>query len=136
MPVYKTSEQLVQVMRTLFGRMAEQNPNISKEISPARLIIRFQITQPSGTLTLNGRHNPVQVSYEPSPLKPDIQVELSGDALHHILLGDLSLRTALGSGQMKVKGAILKSFVLADVFHQCQVLYPQVAAEAGLITNP
>jgi hypothetical protein len=135
MPVYKNTEQLIQTMRTLFGRMAAENPDISKEVSSARLIIRFQVTQPGGTLTLNGRHNPVQVSYEPSPLKPDIQVELSGDALHHILLGDLALRAALGNGQMNVKGAILKSFVLADVFHQCQALYPQVAAEAGLITS-
>ena len=135
MPVFSSSEQLIQVFQTLFGRMAEKNPQISQEVAASKLIIRFLVKNPSGIITLNGRHNPVQVAYGANSFRPDLQVELSGDALHSILLGELRLSKALSSGQMKVKGSLLKSFALEDIFHQCQAIYPEVAKEAGLTPN-
>jgi len=42
--------------------------------------------------------------------RPDLEAELACDVLHQILMGTLPFGKALGNGQMKVRGAMLKSF--------------------------
>jgi hypothetical protein len=76
--------------------------------------------------------NPVQIHYGSSPKKPDLDVDLTADALHQILLGELRLRKALGSGAMKVKGPFWKSFALEEILHHGQALYPQVIRDLDL----
>jgi len=134
MPVYTSTEQFYESMRLLFARIEETDPQVTGAVAAARLIIRLSCSSPSGEITINGRTNPPKISYGKSSLRPDLDAELTCDALHQILMGALPLGKALSGGQMKVKGAILKSFVLADIFHQGQAIYPQIVQEKGLLS--
>jgi hypothetical protein len=134
-PIYKSSEQLNQSMQLLFNHIGANHQSAVKSVTDAKLIIRLKITTPSAEVTINGRRNPIQVTYGAGTLKPDMEVEIPADVLHKILLEELPLGKAYSSGQIKVRGAMLKSFVLADVFHTCQALYPQVIKEIGLESN-
>ena len=113
MTSYQSSEQLLQVLKLLFGRVNTQNPEAADAVSKARLIIRLSLHEPAAEVVINGRKRPPEITYGPSSLRPDLDVDLSADALHNILLGELPLSKAVSSKQMKARGPIWKSFVLS-----------------------
>lgn len=132
MPVFRDSEHLYQVLKALFGRVGASGPGATRSVSKARLRLRFDLNDPDGEVTIDGRSNPVKVSYGPAAGRPDLDIKLGADALHEILLGDLRLSKAIGSGRMRVSGPILKTFVLEDVLHQAQAIYPEIVREFNL----
>jgi hypothetical protein len=132
MAIYKTSQQLSKSLQLLFERVYQQDPAAAEAVSKSNLIIRLRLSAPKAEVVINGRKNPPQITYGNSSLKPDLDVDLTADALHYILLGELPLGKALANGQMKVHGPVWKSFVLANIFHSGQAIYPALAGEIGL----
>jgi putative sterol carrier protein len=128
-PVFNTTEEFYDIFERLFTQIAEADPQVTGAVSSAHLIIRLTCSSPSGVITINGRVNPPKVMYGKSPLRPDLEAEMACDVLHQILMGTLPLGKAFGNGQMKVRGAMLKSFVLADIFRKGQSIYPQIMQE-------
>lgn len=133
-PVYQTSEQLYQALQILFTRIARDESGAAGALQASRLAIRFNLTSPAAQVLIDGRVGPVKVRYGPEPARPDLDVDLTADALHRILLRELPLRKALGGGLMKVRGPIWKTVALEKILHAGQDLYPQVAREIGLDT--
>lgn len=131
MPVYANSDQLYQNLKVLFNRIQAQDPASNQSLLAARIVIRILCTQPAGEVWIDGRRPPVQISYQRSALRPDLDVELSADTLHQILLAELPLRKALGSGQMKVRGPLWKLPALEGILHRGQAMYSQVLREFG-----
>lgn len=126
MPTYRRSEQLYDNLQQLFDQIAGDDGSAGEEISKSRLIIRLKTRDPEVEIVINGRKNPVEVSYGATRLRPDLDIDLSADALHRILLAELSLKQALASGQLKVRGQIFKSFALEELFRRGQELYPGI----------
>jgi hypothetical protein len=124
MPVYSQSEKLVETLQVLFERIQSAHPGATASLAASRLIIRLACSAPAAEITINGRKQPVQITYGKSPLRPDLDIQLNADALHQILLGELTLSQAVGSGEVKIKGPVWKSFVLEDVLHHGQAIYP------------
>jgi hypothetical protein len=78
-------------------------------------------------LLINAQKRPLQIEYgRANSHKPDLDVDVTGEALHQILLGQLSLTKAVGSKQLKPKGPIWKIMALADLFYHVQKIYPDV----------
>lgn len=136
MPFYESADQLYHCLQTLFARVREVNPGAGEAIMAQRLIIRMHITQPPAEITTNGRRRPLQTLYGSSPLHPDVEVEMSGDTLHRILLDELPMKKAFATGVMKVRGPYWKTLALANLFHESQALYRGVLAELGLPVPP
>lgn len=136
MAVYTDSEEFYKVFKLLFQRMQQQGPQATEKVAKARLSIRFKVSNPEVEILIDGRRKPVEVHYGSNTTRPDLNVELTADAFHDILLGELRLRKALGSGKMKVQGPVLKTFVLEDVLHSAQALYPQVLSDLGREARP
>ncbi|MCL4869574.1 MAG: SCP2 sterol-binding domain-containing protein [Anaerolineae bacterium] len=132
MPVYRDIDQFYACVRQLFAAIEQKDPNAAAPLLKSRLIIRLQLTQPAGELIINGRQAPVETHFGRNSLKPDIDIALTMDSLHAILLGQLTLTKALGSGKLTVKGPVWKATVLADLFRQSQTLYPQILQTQGI----
>jgi hypothetical protein len=132
MPAYQNSEQLTKCLQTLFERILDQGPEATRALSVSRMVLRFHCISPEAQITINGRKNPVDITYGAASLRPDLDIELTADALHQILLGELPLRKAAASGQMKMRGPITKVRALEDILHRMQSLYPQVIADLGI----
>lgn len=131
MSVYHNAEQLYDVLKLLFGRVHALDPEAAHAVSKSRLIVRLRLASPTAEVVINGRKNPPEITYGNSSLRPDLDVDLTADALHHILLAELPLRKAIASKQMKVRGPVWKSFVLEGIFRSGQTLYPQILSELG-----
>lgn len=131
MAFYQTTRELYRSLELLFHRIQEEDPKAGEAVVAAKLIIRLQVVEPTGVIVINGRVSPVHTSFGPNPLPPDLDIQLSGDTLHQILRGDLSLTKAVANKQLKVQGPIFKTFVLAPLFAHSQKIYPTILREQG-----
>jgi hypothetical protein len=128
---FENTAQLQSLLQTLFDRIAQTDGAV-RSISKARLIIRLSITHPETAVVFNGRKDPPLVSYGATTLRPDLDIQIGADTLHRVLLRELRLREAIARGLVVPRGPIWKSFVLEDIFHAAQELYPQALREHGL----
>jgi len=136
MSVFSSSEQAYAVMKTLLDRIKEKDPKAAQQLVNSRLILRLRLRQPEAEITINVRHNPLEFEYGHSSLRPDLQLDVSADALHYILTGQLRFSKVLGSGQLKLHGPVWKAFVLQDLLRHLQALYPLVLREYGIDPPP
>jgi hypothetical protein len=132
MPTYQTTDQLYACARQLFDRIQRDDPEAARPLLASRLVIRLRITGPTGEIVINGRSRPITTTFGSSSNRPDLEIELSGDTLHQILVGQLAITKALGSKQLKAKGPVWKATVLADLFRQGQTIYPEILREQGI----
>ncbi len=128
MPFYSDSDSYYANMRTLFTCIQENYPKATEAIGKSKINILVQTTAPAGEVMILGREHPVRITYGQNGVKPDLEIEMASDTFHKILLGDLSLKTALGNGQMKVKGPIWKAMSLGDLFVVSRKCYPDIIA--------
>jgi putative sterol carrier protein len=130
MPIYPDSETLQTVLNTLFQHVG-QDAEAVKSVVSSKLILRLNVSEPAADVLINGRRNPPSVTYGKTTLRPDLEIQLSADALHQILIGELRLSSAVASKQLVVKGPIFKTFVFEDIFHSAQAYYPGLLQEMG-----
>jgi putative sterol carrier protein len=135
MPVFSNTEQFYRVTKTLFDKIQKENPSAAAELESSKLIIRFNTSDPTAMLVLNGRRHPAEVSYGENRVRPEVDVSMTADTLHKILLGELGLAKALSSKALRVRGPMRKTLKVADLFHQCQEYYSDALREEGIWTG-
>jgi hypothetical protein len=129
MPIYKDSNQLYTCAEAFFNRMREVYPKAEDDVKKAKALILVKCPDLNAEFLINGRRTPVEIAFGPSKIRPEVEVEMSSDTLHNILLGQLSLPKAVTSKQMKVKGPVWKTFSLAGIFERGQDIYPDILKE-------
>lgn len=126
MPIYDSDEQLYNCFQALFNRIGEEDAEAKKALLKSKLSIRFSCTEPTAAIVIDAQKEPVEIVYGPSNIKPKLDIALSADTLHEILLGEIGLSKAMGSGRMKPKGPIWKSVALEPLLHDAQKFYPEI----------
>jgi hypothetical protein len=132
MAIYADSQQVYDCFRALFERIEQREPDAAEKLLKARLLIRFRCSAPAAELIIDARRPPVEILYGTNNVRPEVEVDLAGDTLHCLLLGELGLRKALGSGRIKPKGPLLKLITLGDLFDHARIHYPGIAHTFGL----
>jgi hypothetical protein len=132
MAFFADTNQFYECTRLLFDRIQEQEPDAADAILASHLVIRLRCSGPDAEFTINGLKRPLQTAFGPSRIRPTLNVELAADTLHGIMLGELSLKTALARGLLKVHGPVWKTRALAELFYRGQRLYPAVLCDLGL----
>ena len=132
MPFYHDTEQLYAATQALFARIGQNSPHAADGILRARLVIRLRTSEPEGEIALDGRQPPLKSHFGPAAVRPELDIQMSVDTLHRILLGELQLGKALSGGLLKVKGPIFKTLPLAELFQQGRRYYPDILRELGL----
>jgi hypothetical protein len=92
----------------------------------------MRTSTPVTEISFNGRQNPLQILYGASPLRPDIELEIPADLLHGILLNQITMRKAYSTGKIKLRGPIWRAFVLENIFHAGQAIYPQIVKDQNI----
>ncbi len=124
MPFYADDRQLYTCLKALFAHIQADSPGGIDALLDSRLIIRLRCTAPAAQVTINSRRRPPHVAYGPSSLRPDLEADLAADTLHHILLNELSMKEAIATGLMQVRGPIWKTSTLADLIRAGRQFYP------------
>ena len=131
MAVYTDTEQLYRYVQALRARIAEKDPGAADAILASNMVIRMCCTEPDAEITINGRRRPLETTFGPRRLRPTLEIDLSADTLHAIMLGDLKIRKAVADGLLTARGTVWKAGALADLFRQGQELYREVLHEQG-----
>ncbi len=135
MPIYASDTQLYTCFEQLFGIIEGHDPAAACALLKAAVAIRFNCVQPSAAITIDARKAPVAVHYGAHTFKPTIEVGLSSDTLHCLLLGEIRLSKAIGGDLLDLKGPVWKTLSLAELFHYAQQFYPAVLQEHNLPTH-
>jgi putative sterol carrier protein len=133
MSFFSSSQQFYVTARALFDQVQVEYPQAAGDVRKAKLLIRFNCTNPEAIIMINGRKKPVSVTYGENRIRPEVDVDLTTDTLHYILLGELRLAKALKTKELKVHGPMRKVLAVTELFHQCQAIYPRILREQGLI---
>jgi hypothetical protein len=131
--VFNSNEQLVGCLRDLFARIESEDPGATETMLASGMCFYFRCSAPAAELVIDARQRPLHIGFSAPSQKPDLDIEITTEALHQILLGDLSLTKAMGSKQLKPNGPIWKVSKLADLFRHAQTLYPQVLRAHGIV---
>jgi putative sterol carrier protein len=134
MAFYSDSEQFVSTLELLFGRVQQTYPKAAEDLEQSKLILMFRCSEPAADILINGRRHPASVTFGDNRIRPEVEVGLTANTLHEILLGDLKLSKALASRALKIKGPARKTLAVTGLFHECQKLYPMILQECGLTT--
>jgi putative sterol carrier protein len=130
MPVYQTTEQFYAVMDEGFRRMAA-DPDALTDFQRRRMLVSITTSGPEAVVVLDGRANPVQVTFEAPAGRPDLGLRMPADLLHDILMQTAGVKASFMSGAVQVSGNVFRAMQLADLFHQIQRVYPQVRRDLG-----
>ena len=124
--VFATTEELYGTLERLFAAVAARDVNAAAALEKSGLVIRFVSHEPTGIVTVDGGKRPFAVHFGESEVKPKLTVMLPTDLLHQILLGEVALTKALGSGRLKVKGPIWKMTALSGILDGARSVYPEI----------
>ena len=132
MSIFANEKQLYDVLGALFSRIEATNPGAVNLAATSGVIYRLRFTDPTAEMTINTRHNPVEISYGATSLRADIEVSLAADTLHQILMGELELKKAWSGGLVKLRGTFWKAIALGEIFRHGQKLYPEVLKDQDI----
>ncbi len=131
MPAYTDAEQFYTVMDEGFRRMAA-DPQALADFQRRRMMVSLRTTAPDTVTIIDGRANPAQVTFRSAVRSADLGVTMPADLLHDILMQRASVKSSFMSGAVQVSGNVFRAMQLADLFHQIQLVYPQVRRDFGL----
>jgi hypothetical protein len=133
MAIYRDSDQLYACAEAFFTRLREAYPQAEDAVKKAKTLIRVKCTDPEVEFLINGRRDPVEITYGVGRIRPEVDVEMTSDTLHQLLVGELSLPKAATTRKLKVKGPVWKTFPLAELFERGQEIYPDILREQEVI---
>jgi len=130
MPAYADAEQFYTIMDEGFQRMAA-DPQALTDFQRRRMAVLLRTAAPETATLIDGRVDPVQISFGAAAGKADLALMMPGDLLHEILMERASIKSSFMSGNIQVSGNVFRAMQLADLFHQIQRVYPQVRRDLG-----
>lgn len=131
MTFYKSSDQFYALINALFDRVQQNKSGASDAVNKAKLLVRLNCHEPAAIITINGRRYPVEVAFGKNGIRPEVDVYIATDTLHQILMGKLTLPKAIAAKLLKVRGPAHKTLAVAELFYECQAIYPGLLSEMG-----
>ena len=106
--------------------MRDASPDPVETLTASYMVIQLNLTDPDAQITINGRKRPVTIDYGSSNGRADMEIGMTADTLHLILLDEYSIKQGFSSGEIKVRGLIWKALSFSDIFKKGRTFYPQV----------
>jgi hypothetical protein len=131
MAYFASTEELNKVMELLWNRI-KADPDMSKKLIDAKLIVQFKYRDPDGVLTIDTSDGKsMNIIIGKTDIKPIIEMSMKADIAHEFWQGKTNVPLAIMSGKIVSKGPTPKALALLPVIKPAYALYPQVLQEAG-----
>jgi hypothetical protein len=123
------------VQRVFFERLAA-DPEIGPQLQRSQLVIRFQVRDPDGVVTIDCRATPppgqhIVASLGPSAVKPDLTLSSSADFGHEFWLGRANIVNSLLSGKTRAEGDVTQAMKIMPILKPVQALYKRTLKSLG-----
>jgi hypothetical protein len=131
MHFYTDANQIYTILQALFEQLRHATPNPVDALATTRLSIRLILTEPDAQVMINGKKRPVEIRYGPTKGRVDLEIGMTAEQLHLILLDEYSIKSGFANGDLKVRGQVWKALSLADIFIKGRSHYPEVLQDQG-----
>ncbi|MBF0492857.1 MAG: SCP2 sterol-binding domain-containing protein [Deltaproteobacteria bacterium] len=134
MSYFASSEKLQDILGNFF-RLLANDSNIGPKLKASNLIVKFNYTEPALSITINCTKDPVEILFNDTTLKPEVEMTMKADTAHKFWFGKVNLVIALTRREITAKGSIPKVLKLLPVIKPAYALYPKFIQEkdAGLM---
>ena len=132
MTFYTDAEQIYTIMQALFESMSSMTPDPVDALVSSHIVFRINLTDPDAHITINGRKRPVTIDYGATNGRADLEIGMTAETLHLILMDEYSIKQGFSNGDLTVRGPIWKALSFADIFQKGRSFYPQVLKDQGL----
>ncbi len=123
MTYFKSSKQLEEVLGGFFHQLF-QDPVIGPKLNAANLKLQFVYTDPDLSISADTGKMPVELRFNDSDFKPDVQLTMKADVAHRFWFGKVNLIAALTRREMVAKGPIPKILKLLPAIKPAYKMYP------------
>lgn len=126
MSIFANSDELNQVMETLWGRIRADD-SLRNQLLESRLIVRFHYREPAGRLTVDcsdGRE--MKISTGENERKAMIEMFMKSNMAHEFWLGNVNVPVAILAGKIVSKGPVNKVLALLPVVKPAYSFYPDI----------
>jgi hypothetical protein len=135
MAIFKDAAELYQCIGGFF-KEATKDPDMAPKIAASGLVIRFNYSDPTSTITVDAKNPPAAGQFfnifeGPNELKPDVDMTMTADIAHRFWHGKINLVQALAKGEMKAQGPIPAILKLLPAIKPAYTLYPAFLRKIG-----
>ena len=135
MPYFKDQKEMQDIQRAFFERVAS-DPEVGPKLRDAGLIIRFQVHDPAGSVTIDcrgavGEGCYLVTAFGESDLRPDITLTSSADLSHEFWQGRVNIINALFAGKVKASGDISQAMKFVPALKPIADIYKDVLISLG-----
>ncbi len=130
MPYFENSEKFQEILGGFFKTLVI-HPTISQKLKDSKLVIKFNYSDPALAITIDCTKDPIQILFNDSILKPEVEMSMKADVAHRFWFGKVNLLAALTRREMVAKGPIPKALKLLPVIKPAYDLYPKYLEEKG-----
>ncbi len=135
MPYFKDQKEMQDVQRAFFDRVAS-DPDVGPKLRASGLIIRFELSDPPGNVTIDcrgaapeGRY--FETFFEETEVRPDITLKSSADLNHEVWLGRADIVNALFTGKAKASGDVGQAMKIVPALKPIAGIYRNVLTSIG-----
>lgn len=119
----------------LFGRIVDQirlNPSKIDAFTHSNLVVRVRLTAPEAEIMIDGRQPPLEVYFGERPGTADFEMSLTAPHLLRLLKNEDEWHSAIFSGQIQIKGNVLRASSFIEFLLECQSIYgAMVSSNSG-----
>jgi len=131
MAYFENGDKLQEILGGFFRKLLD-DPAIGPKLQASNMVIKFLYSDPALSITIDCTKNPVQLLFNDSSVKPEVEMSMKADVAHRFWFGKVNLLAALTRREMVAKGPIPKVLKLLPVIKPAYDLYPQYLQEKGL----
>ena len=135
MPYFRDQQEWQDIQRAFFERVAS-DPDVGPNLRASGLIIRFDLHDPAGSVTINCREGAAEGPYfttifGENDIKPDITLKSSADLTHELWLGRADIINALFTGKAKASGDVSQAMKIVPALKPLAGIYKDVLTSLG-----
>jgi hypothetical protein len=135
MPYFKDQAEMQEIQRVFFESVAS-DPEVGPQLREAGLVIRFEVHDPAGSVTLDSRGTAGEgryfvIAFGDNDLQPDITLTSSADLSHELWQGRVNIVSALFSGKVKAAGNVSQAMKFVPALKPIADIYKNVLTSLG-----
>jgi hypothetical protein len=131
---YPDSETLYKALKALFARIKKDAPEAYHDMATSHMALRLKLTRPAAEVWFDARQAArFSIHYGLLEIRPNLELDMTADTLHRLLLNTLTIRKAWSGGLLKVRGPMLRLFALSEVIEAGREFYPEVLKKQKLL---
>ncbi|MEW6203458.1 MAG: SCP2 sterol-binding domain-containing protein [bacterium] len=133
---FSSTEEMYRIFGALYDRV-KYDEEVGPKLAKANLIVRFNYTDPEGSVTINAKDKPadekafLDYRFDDNEQTPDVTMTQTADFSHRFWHGRENAIMAIATRKIKAEGNVAAALALLPAIRPVFRLYPKVLKDIG-----